>query len=100
MKSDAGGKQMRDVWNIPTPPKREKSFGKHPTQKPLALLRRVVIASSKEDNMILDPFSGSSTTGIAAVLAGRNYIGIESDIEYLKLSVKRYKNAVRQRTLI
>lgn len=84
-------KQMRSVWAIGTPKPSEKMFGKHPTQKPLALLERIVLASSNEGDVILDPFTGSSTTGIAAAMYNRKFIGIDLEREYLDLSEKRYK---------
>jgi site-specific DNA-methyltransferase (adenine-specific) len=86
------GLQMRSVWSLPTPKKEEKKFGKHPTQKPLDLLRRVVLASTKPGDIVLDPFTGSSTTGIAAAMYGRKFIGIDKDASYLDLSAKRYKD--------
>lgn len=85
------GKQMRSVWSIPTPPPSEKTFGKHPTQKPMALLERVVMASTNEGDVVLDPFTGSSTTGLAATKLKRKFIGIDLEKEYLELSKKRYK---------
>lgn len=85
------GKQMRSVWAINTPPKDEKKFGKHPTQKPLDLLRRIIIASTDPKDLILDPFTGSSTTGLAAVELGRRFIGIDNNEDYLQLSIKRYE---------
>ncbi|MBL8029240.1 MAG: site-specific DNA-methyltransferase, partial [Fibrobacteres bacterium] len=89
-----GGVQMRSVWSIPTPPQSEKTNGKHPTQKPLALLKRIVNASTKPNATILDPFNGSGTTGIATLLAGkRNYIGIEFSKEYCDITIKRFRNA-------
>lgn len=88
------GKQMRSVWAIGTPANGEKKFGKHPTQKPIALLERIVLASTKKGDLILDPFTGSSTTGLAAVKHGRKFIGIDTEREYLSLSVKRYKDLV------
>ena len=85
--------QMRSVWSIPTPKAAEKEFGKHPTQKPLDLLLRVVKASTNSESIILDPFNGSGTTGTAAALAGnRFYIGTEIDKNYCKLSEFRLKN--------
>jgi len=104
MKEINGGKQMRDVWKIPSVAKWEKSCGKHPTQKPLSVLVRIILASTKPEMWILDPFTGSSTTGIAANLLKRNFIGIDTEEEYLKISkcrkqeiennltFKRYKN--------
>lgn len=85
-------RQMRSVWEIKTTPKSEKIYGKHPTQKPKELLKRIILASTKEGDLILDPFTGSSTTGIVAVEYGRRFIGIDKEKEYLDLSIKRYKN--------
>lgn len=82
-------KQMRSVWSIPTPGPSEKKFGKHPTQKPLALLERIIIAATNKGDLILDPFTGSSTTGVAAYKLGRKFIGIDDNEEYLKLSLLR-----------
>ena len=84
-----GGKAMQDVWQISAAGSWEKKFGKHPTQKPLRLLYRAILASTKVGDWILDPFSGSSTTGIAANLLDRNFIGCEMNKEYLELSERR-----------
>ena len=84
-------KQMRSVWSINTPKREEKVFGKHPTQKSLDLLRRIVLASTNKGDLILDPFTGSSTTGIAANMYGRNFIGIDTKKEYLDVSIKRFE---------
>jgi len=92
MKEIAGGKQMRNLWELRAPTKAEKAFGKHPTQKPVALLDRVVVAGSCAGDVILDPFSGSGTTGIAALRHGRRYVGIEREPEYVELSVRRIQN--------
>lgn len=92
------GKQMRSVWAIGTPKPWEKKFGKHPTQKPMALLERVVLASSKEGDLILDPFTGSSTTGLAAYPLNRKFMGIDINEDYLKLSVERFED-LRDRLL-
>ena len=89
MKAINGGTQMRDVWCLPAIAKWEKSCGKHPTQKPLPLLGRIILASTKENAWILDPFSGSSTTGIAANILGRRYLGLEQEEEFLELSKNR-----------
>jgi site-specific DNA-methyltransferase (adenine-specific) len=85
-------KQMRSVWVISTTPPSEKKVGKHPTQKPMELLKRIVLASTKKGDLILDPFTGSSTTGLVAVEYERNFIGIDKEKKYLDLSVRRYKN--------
>jgi site-specific DNA-methyltransferase (adenine-specific) len=79
------------LWVINTPPAGEKTFGKHPTQKPIELLRRIILTSTDRGNVVLDPFTGSSTTGLVSALYGREFIGIDSDLEYLELSVKRYQ---------
>ncbi len=97
MKKLNNGKQMKNLWEIPSMTKEEKKFGKHPTQKPLALLDRIIKASTKEGDIILDPFCGSSTTGVAAILNGRGYVGIDNNINYLELSVKRINDAIRKK---
>ncbi len=83
------GLQMRSVWSMGTPKPSEKKFGKHPTQKPLDLLKRIVLASTKKGDIILDPFTGSSTTGIAAVMHDRKFVGIDMEKNFLELSKKR-----------
>lgn len=92
------GLQMRSVWSISTPKPIEKKFGKHPTQKPEDLLKRIVLASTNKGDLILDPFSGSSTTGLMAHLYGRKFIGIEIEKEYLDLSVKRFEELKKNLT--
>ena len=72
-------------------PKQEKTEGRHPTQKPLYLLERIIQASTSEGDIVLDPFCGSSTTGIAAKRLGRKYIGIDNVEEYIDLSIRRLK---------
>ena len=89
MKEINGGTQMRDLWALPAIARWEKSCGKHPTQKPLPLLARIILASTKENEWILDPFAGSSTTGIAANLLGRRFLGIDKEQEYMELSKRR-----------
>ena len=83
------GKQMTDVWRLPAIAPWEKSCGKHPTQKPLALLTRIILASTKPGAWVLDPFAGSSTTGIAAALTGRRFLGIEREEEFVAISRAR-----------
>jgi len=83
-------KQMRSVWAINTPKPIEKIFGKHPTQKPETLLKRVVLASTNKGQLVLDPFTGSSTTGLIAQLYGRKFIGVDNEKTYLDLSIKRF----------
>lgn len=84
-----GNKQMTDVWHLPAIAPWEKSCGKHPTQKPLTLLSRIIMASTRQGEWILDPFCGSSTTGIAANLLGRRFLGIDQEQAFLKMSRKR-----------
>lgn len=97
MKKINNGKQMRNVWEMPSPPAKEKKFGKHPTQKPVELLKRLILASTEKDSLILDPFCGSSTTGIASLLLDRRYVGIDMENEYLELSKKRLEQTIRER---
>ena len=82
--------QMRSVWSLGTPKPEEKKYGKHPTQKPLDLLNRIVLASTNKGDVILDPFAGSSTTGIAAAINDRKFVGIDLEKKYLELSKKRF----------
>ncbi len=89
MRQINGGKQMTDVWKLPAVGKWEKTFGKHPTQKPLRLLYRIITAASDPEDIVLDPFAGSSTTGIAANLLGRKFIGFEQEESFVELSCLR-----------
>ncbi len=87
------GKQMRTVWSITTPQKAEKTFGKHPTQKPIKLLDRIVLASTNPGDLILDPFAGSATTGVSALKHKRKFIGIDSEESYLReLAIPRLES--------
>lgn len=111
MKQENGGKQMRDVWglpfeapepdgkqvvwSLPTPARSEKLHGAHPTQKPLSLLERIVRCSTNEGDLVVDPFSGSGTTGVAAVGLGRRYLGLELDRAYVELAARRIESAQR-----
>lgn len=85
----APGKQMRSVWRIPTAPLSEKALGKHPTQKPVALLERVILASTRRGDVVLDPFMGSGTTGVVCLKQGRSFIGIENDANCMRLAARR-----------
>ncbi|MDO9028755.1 MAG: site-specific DNA-methyltransferase [Candidatus Roizmanbacteria bacterium] len=112
MKKTNDGKQMRnvwqfseeeeeqrktdDIWVISAPSVAEKKFGKHPTQKPIELLKRIILASTKTGDLVLDPFCGSSTTGVAAVSLDRKYVGIDMEEEYLQLSVKRLEECIKK----
>ena len=117
MKAQNGGKQMRDVWNLPrvgeeelapdgtgrvwsqnAPRKDEKEWGRHPTQKPVRLLQRVIESCTDASALVLDPFSGSGTTGVAAIALARRFVGIARQAAYLALSERRIRAAC-QRTL-
>lgn len=89
MRKMNNNKQMKSLWSITAPKSEEKIYGKHPTQKPVTLLERIILASTKEKDIVLDPFAGSSTTGVAAYRLGRYFMGVDSNKEYLDLSVKR-----------
>ena len=89
MKKLNNDKQMKDVWSFPAIAPWEKACGKHPTQKPLSLLIRLILMASNENSVICDPFAGSSTTGIAANLLGRKFVGIEKEREFIEISINR-----------
>ena len=98
MKQINGDKQMTDVWHLPAIAQWEKSCGKHPTQKPLALLARILMASTQSGEWVLDPFCGSSTTGIAANLLSRRYLGIDQEQKFLEISKNRREELESQQT--
>lgn len=89
MKAQNDGKQMKCVWTFPPPNKTEKTFGKHPTQKPLPLLERCILSASNIGDLIFDPFMGSGTTGVAALKHGRKFCGCELEEDFFELAKKR-----------
>lgn len=89
MRQENGGKQMKSVWRFTAPKNEEKALGKHPTQKPLSLVERCMLASTKAGDYVLDPFAGSGTTGVCAAMHGRGFVGIEIDAEYAALAARR-----------
>lgn len=91
MKKLNNNKQMKDVWTTSLTKPSEKKYGKHPTQKPLEILDKIILASTNEKDLILDPFCGSSTTGISAVRLNRRYIGIDKEKEYIEISKRRFE---------
>lgn len=97
MRKINSGKQMKSVWIMTSPNGNEKVFGKHTTQKPVQLLERIILASTNEGDFIFDPFSGSSTTGVAAIKLKRHFVGCELEQEYLTLSAKRLDAAINER---
>lgn len=98
MKYLNNNKQMKDVWKLPAISAWEKSCGKHPTQKPLSLLTRIILSSTKEKAWVLDPFTGSSTTGIAANITNRRFLGIDIEKEFLQISRNRRLEIENEKT--
>ena len=91
--------QLSSVWRIPATPRREKRHGYHPTQKPLRLLRRAILASTREGDLLFDPFCGSGTSGVASKELGRFFVGAEKEEEYAQLAARRIGAAVRGQVL-
>jgi site-specific DNA-methyltransferase (adenine-specific) len=89
MRAENGGKQMQNIWRFAPPGKAEKTFGKHPTQKPTMLVERCLRASTNAGDIVLDPFSGSATTGVAALHLKRRFIGFEKEKDFVSLAIKR-----------
>jgi site-specific DNA-methyltransferase (adenine-specific) len=89
------GAQVSSVWRIPAVPRREKLHGYHPTQKPLRLVRRTILASTREGDLVFDPFCGSGTTGVAAKELDRFFVGAEMEEEFAELAALRIRAAVR-----
>ncbi|MBR1729897.1 MAG: (d)CMP kinase [Selenomonadaceae bacterium] len=100
MKELNDGKQMKDVWTGSLTSANEKTFGKHPTQKPLYLLKRIILASTREGDIVLDPFCGSATTGAACKLLNRKFIGVDNNLEFINLSKRRLENVKMNRKKI
>ncbi len=97
MKEINNGKQMKDVWTGSLTKPSEKKEGKHPTQKPEYLLERIVLASTKAGQTVLDPFCGSGTTGVAARRFERQFIGIDNCEEYLEITKRRLEKVLAGR---
>ena len=93
MRQIAGGKQMKSVWRLAAPRSEEKQFGKHPTQKPIALVERCILASTLDGDLILDPFVGAGTSAVAAVRTHRRCVGIETDKVHLQIASSRLQAA-------
>jgi site-specific DNA-methyltransferase (adenine-specific) len=92
MKVENGGKQMKNVWRMSAPSKDEKLYGKHPTQKPIALVSRCLRASTNLGDLVFDPFAGSCTTGVTALALNRRFIGCEINLCYIDISIQRLVN--------
>ncbi len=97
MKEANGDRQMQSLWHIKPPGPNEKRYGKHPTQKPEALLERIVLASTNPGDLVLDPFCGSGTTGVACVRHGRGFVGFEMEGEFVRLAITRLSDALHDR---
>jgi site-specific DNA-methyltransferase (adenine-specific) len=93
MRAENGGKQMKNVWRFSAPARAERAAGRHPTQKPVALVSRCLRASTHPGDVVLDPFAGSGTTGVAALSLGRRFLGIEREPDYAALAVRRLRAA-------
>ena len=100
MKSENGGKQMKSVWRMTAPGSDEKQHGRHPTQKPLSLMSRCIRASTAPGDLVFDPFMGSGSTGVAAVLEKRLFCGVEQMREYADLAARRIQASLQQETLL
>lgn len=100
MRQINNGKQMKSVWTMTAPNGSEKELGKHPTQKPVQLLERIIQASTAEGDLVFDPFSGSSTTGVASVMLKRQFIGCELETDFIELSSKRLGAAIKNFGLV
>lgn len=98
MREINNGKQMKSVWSMSAPNGNEKEFGKHPTQKPVQLLERIILASTYEDDLVFDPFSGSSTTGVACINLSRRFVGCELEIDFINMSKKRLEMAIIEKS--
>jgi site-specific DNA-methyltransferase (adenine-specific) len=92
MREENGGKQMKNVWQFSAAGRDEKTFGKHPTQKPVALIERCLRASTNPGDLVFDPFAGSGATGVAALGMGRRFVGCEREQEYVELITRRLSN--------
>ena len=97
MKRLNGGRQMKDVWSFTAPRREEKTLGRHPTQKPLVLIERLLVAGTRAGDLVMDPFLGSGTTAIAAARLGRQCVGIESDSGHVQLAIARLEESLRPR---
>ncbi len=92
MREDNNGKQMKSVWQFLPPSHEEKRFGKHPTQKPIALLERIIRSSTVAGDFVFDPFSGSATTGVAAINLGRRFCGVEQETNFIDIATLRLQS--------
>jgi site-specific DNA-methyltransferase (adenine-specific) len=97
MKRENNNRQMQSLWHITPPGRHEKRYGKHPTQKPEALLDRIIRASSNPGDCVLDPFCGSGTTGVVCARLERHFVGLDQDEEFLAIAVKRLEDETQKK---
>jgi len=88
--------QLRNLWDVPTTPSGERRCGKHPSQKPIAILERLIIGASNKNDIIIDPFSGSGTTPLVAKNLDRKFIAIDNDKSYCQIILKRLKEGCQK----
>src|SRR5271156_606566 len=100
MKAENGGKQMKSVWRFSPPSDEEKRLGKHPTQKPLALIARCLRATTDPGDLVVDPFAGSGSTGVASLKLGRSFVGLEQNQTYAQLAARRLSETVPDQAAI
>jgi site-specific DNA-methyltransferase (adenine-specific) len=96
MRETNGGRQMKSVWRIKAPHGAEKRHGRHPTQKPFELVERCLLSSTNPGDLVLDPFLGSGTTGVAAARLGRRFVGIEMNTAFLETARKRVVDEINE----
>ena len=96
MREANGGRQMKSVWRMKAPAGAEKTHGRHPTQKPVELVERCLLASTNPGDLVLDPFLGSGTTGVVAARHGRRFVGIEMNADYLETARKRVVDEINE----
>lgn len=83
------GKQLRNMWRIPYPSAAERRFGKHPSQKPLELIGRIMLIATKKGDLVLDCFGGSGTTAVVAKSFDRRWVTIENNTQYNEVARRR-----------
>jgi site-specific DNA-methyltransferase (adenine-specific) len=91
-----GEEESSDIWTMPAPGNGEKSLGKHPTQKPVALIERCLLASTHEGDLVLDPFLGGGSTAVACVHLRRGCVGCELDPKHAGLAAARVSAEIQQ----
>jgi len=88
--------QLRNMWDVPSTGSSERQFGKHPSQKPVDVLERLIIGGTNKEDIIIDPFLGSGTTAVVAKNLGRKFIGIDSNKEYCSIALQRLNSGYQK----